>query len=282
VEGGLQPDQPTAATRKLNGVMQVSTPLIEQLHEIDQCLHAHPANLEYVRCVGLSRTLDVFKLNWTELMTLLDRAATDASVAMELVQNVHRPDVRRAFNTVTVQRLHNYVASAMMLVDHSRHVMRGRVGPLQEGFAARKSALLANPEVPFIQGLRNYTLHRSLPLLRHQFGAQQFTTPDVQYGCEVHLSVAQLLEWNGWSAVARRFLEGQNHGIPLRPTIARHAEAVIDVTTWLLTALTHANARGVAEVNALIIEYNALLENTSMEEAKKAAADRMKPRDTRR
>jgi hypothetical protein len=46
--------------------------------------------------------------------------------------------------------------------------MRDRSGPIVEEFERRKHEVVANQEVPFIQGLRNYVLHHSLPFVGHQ------------------------------------------------------------------------------------------------------------------
>ena len=123
----------------------------DRVQEAERRIFEHPGYLELVRCETLRRTLTaVFVPNWQELLALLDRAATDVGLALELIQNVHRPDVRERFEAATVQRLHNYVAGTMTLVDHTRRIMRARSGAIPDEFAKRKALLLANPEVPFV------------------------------------------------------------------------------------------------------------------------------------
>lgn len=45
--------------------------------------------------------------------------------------------------------------------------MRGRKDALAQEFDARRQLVLANPEIPFVQDLRNFTLHLALPFVGH-------------------------------------------------------------------------------------------------------------------
>ena len=107
---------------------------------------------------SLSRSVPVFLPNWREILALLDRAANDGALAMELVQNVRAPTVREQFRAQTIQRLHNYVAGTATLIDHSRRLMKGRSGTIVSEFETMKTSLEQNPEVPFVKDLRNFTL----------------------------------------------------------------------------------------------------------------------------
>ena len=95
--------------------------------------------------------LDVWHLNWGELLVLLAAAATNEQLAVELVQNLHASNVREEFHKVTTQRLHNYVAATMAVVDHVRRLMRERSGPIADEFNRRKKLVIVDPVVPFIQ-----------------------------------------------------------------------------------------------------------------------------------
>jgi hypothetical protein len=204
----------------------------------------------------------VFFGNLIELLALLERASTDLSLAVELVQNAHRPDVRDKFEAELAQRLHNYVAGTMTLVEHSRRIMRDRAGPTAEEFANKKAELLGNLVVPFIQDLRNFTLHRSLPFFRHNLSITNVGTPEQQFASELRLSVKELLEWDRWSAPSRRFLEEQGDAVALRPVVRQHGELLVAINFWLCHALTEDNKVALAEVDQLVVEYNAALMGT--------------------
>ncbi len=217
---------------------------------------------------GLARTVyAVFIPNRDELIALLDRAASDANLAIELFQNVRRPVVRTRFEGAVMRALHNYVASAMALVEHTRRIMRDRSGPIVDEFERRKRDVTANPEVPFIHNLRNYVLHHSLPFVGHEVRLQP--QPGVLATSEIQLSVRQLTAWDGWSAPARRFIESQGDALALRPVVDLHAGLVAQLNLWLYERLADANAPALAKVNRLVDERNAILGGTDLEEARR-------------
>ena len=227
----------------------------------------HPGYLEKQLYDGIARTVyAVLVPNRDELLGLLDRAASDADLAVELFQNVRRPVVRTRFEGAVMRALHNYVASAMTLVDHTRRVMRDRSGPIVEDFKLRRQDVVANPEVPFIQGLRNFVLHHSLPFVGHQVRVQP--EPNVIATSEIQLSVRELAQWEGWSASTRAFIESHGEALTLRPIIRSHSELVVELNLWLYRQLADANADALAEVNELVVQRNAILGGLDMEEAR--------------
>lgn len=227
----------------------------------------HPGYLEKQLCDGIARTVyAVLVPNRDELLGLLDRAASDADLAVELFQNVRRPILRTRFEGAVMRGLHNYVASAMTLVDHTRRVMRDRSGPIVEEFELRKQDVVANPEVPFIQGLRNFVLHHALPFVGHQVRLQP--QQNVIATSEIQLSVRDLAQWEGWSASTRAFIGSHGGALTPRPIIRRHSELVVELNLWLYGQLADANADALAEVNELVVQRNAILGGLDMEEAR--------------
>jgi hypothetical protein len=242
---------------------------IDQVRAAQCRIEHHPAFKEHKRIEGLALTLDaVFDRNLRDLLALLNAAATDQDLAIELVQNVRPPAVREEFIKRTVRCIHNCVASATTLVDHTRAMMRDRSDPLTEEFARRKSEMLAHDEIPFVQDLRNFTLHRELPLLGHQ--VQFGDSEGAELRSEVRLSAAQLLEWSKWTARSRSFISDRGPDLELRPIIRHHGRIVWELNAWLVNALGAANAAGLDEVNRLGIELNAILSGTDL-----ATAERM-------
>jgi hypothetical protein len=160
-----------------------------------------------MRIEVFSQTLNaVFGTNLRMLIALLRQTATDVGLQIQMIQNVARPDVRNQFNGTLILLLHNYVASAAMLTDHSRRLMRDRTGDLHNAFSEMKAELLKNLEVPFIQGLRNFMLHRSLPVLGQTLNISDFGTGGPQFKMTVELSAKKLLEWDGWQAASKAFI----------------------------------------------------------------------------
>ena len=222
----------------------------------------------HLECEALARSLlDVFQPNFMELVTLLDAAAANEDLAVELVQNMHDDSVRRRFNALTTQRLHNYLASTMSLVEHVRRLMRRKEGRIAQEFAQRRTDLLVHDEVPFMMDLRVYTQHRALPLLNHSFTISAINTPEQTFQSEIRLPVDLLVEWNGWKAASRRFQDQVGEVVVLQPVVRKHGELVFDLNRWLHDELSAENALPLEDVNRLVTELNAVMLDVPLEEA---------------
>ena len=246
--------------------------LSAELDAAQRRVQEHPAFRELLELQALRVSLTgVFNQNHLELMQLLDRAAHDSELAIELMQNVREPIVADRFKAQVTQRLHNYVASAKSLVDHVRHLMRGREGPIPEEFEKRKADLLSHPEVPFLGDLRNYTLHRALPFLGTRVSMINENTPEEGLAGEIRLSVASLLEWDRWTAPARAFMVDQRDVVPLMPVVDRHGRMVFELNAWLHHELSLANAPAMDELDELIIQQNMIMTGGDREMAERRA-----------
>jgi hypothetical protein len=252
-----------------------------ELDAAQQRIVNHAGYKEKQLCDGLARTVyAVFMPNRNDLLALFDRAASDANLAVELFQNVRRPVVRTRFEGAVMRALHNYVASATALVEHTRRIMRGRSGPIIDELERRKRDVIAHPEVPFVHNLRNYVLHHSLPFIGHEVRLQP--QPGVLATSEIQLRVRQLTAWDGWSAAARRFVESQGEVLMLRPVIAIHAELTVQLNLWLYEQLAAANEPALSEVNRLVVERNAILGGTDLQEARRVTEEWTKRRERSR
>jgi len=246
---------------------QFSTKTRDELNRFESRLRAHPGYQEHVLLQAFAHSLNtVFHRNRIELLTPLQAVSTSLDLALKLIPGVD-PGVRAEFNAEVIQRLHNYVAATMTLVDHSRRLMRARTGGIAVKFSTRKTTLLTNPEVRFIQDLRNFTVHRSLPLLAHRLRLGGGSSAEARGDSEMLLSVEELLAWDGWGSATCAWIEAQGGGIPLRPLIIEHGGLVYDINYWLLEVLSHENQTALAEANEIIVERNAFFNRTDRAEA---------------
>lgn len=249
----------------------------EELDDARRRLVQHPGYERHLDLTAFALSLtEVFRANFAELHALLERATTDPMLALELVQNAHDDAVRREFQARTSQRLHNYLASTMSLVDHSRRLLRDVARPLLDEVNERKALLTANLEVPFMMDLRVFTQHRLLPELFHrvQISGPNLSTID----SEVGLGIYALLKWDKWSSASRQLLGKFKDSIPLLPVARRHADLVYDFNCWLHETLADDNAPALAEVNQLVIAANAVLIGGSIEDAEAYTEMRMAQR----
>jgi hypothetical protein len=240
----------------------------------------HPAYIEHQELEALGRMLGgVFAPNLRELMALLDQAATDIGLATELVQNVRPPQVREQFQAEMLRRLHNYVAAAAALVNHTRRAMQNRSNAIAQDFRGRRDELATMPEIRFVHELRNFMVHRTLPFLGHEMRITNVNQANQRLESEVQLSVVHLSEWDDWSTRSREFLAANAPRLQLRPLIRKHGDLVYGLNSWLWNALAEANAPGLADINRMIVELTALEFRTDMQTAERIATRRLDPPD---
>ncbi len=242
--------------------------LDKDLRAIESRIARHPGYLNYAQATTLLATIKhVVEPNWRELLAVLDAPNATPMLALELVQNVRKPVIRDKFRATLDQKLHNYLASAFTLVDHVRRIVEARNDEPVEKMLAAKPELLANPEVPFMQDLRNFTLHRTLPVTSSRVNVTAPNQADMKMESFIELSVPSLLEWKKWTSASKAFLADQGDAVNLRPVAAKHGELILTFNTVFFNNLEAANAAHLDGLNELMTQRNALLIGGSIEDA---------------
>jgi hypothetical protein len=243
---------------------------IPGLKEVEARLYSHPGYVKHMRIEAFGLSLGaVFATNRAVLVGMLQRAATDLDLRMQLIQNVARSDAARAFNAALINALHNYCAGVGTLADHSRPLTQDWTGELAEEMVARKEQLLSNPEVTFVKDLRNFMLHRSLPFLGHTLRLGDVNTDRPTNEMQIELSATELLRSDGWTRPSKDFLAGYEEKVALLPIIEKHGQVVVEFNQWVIGALAEANREALAEANAIVAERNALLGGIDIETARR-------------
>jgi hypothetical protein len=244
--------------------------LDEELQAIEGRIARHPGYLNYAQASALLATIKhVVEPNWRELLAALDAPNANPMLALELVQNVRKPVVRDKFRATLDQKLHNYLAGAFTLVDHVRRIVESRNDEPVEKMLAAKPALLANPEVSFMQDLRNFTLHRTLPVTSSRVNVTAPNQAEMTMESFIELSIPSLLEWKKWTSTSKAFLAAQGDAVNLRPVVAKHGELILTFNTVFFNDLEAANATHLDGLNELVTERNALLAGIPIEDARR-------------
>jgi hypothetical protein len=111
----------------------------------------------------------------------------------------------------TARLLHNFLASATTLIDHTRaHVTTQHAGTaFEKEYKARvHQAFGANPISRFVQCLRNYNLHYRLPVVSGRLNVQ-FDPPGQTKSItsQIVLDVCKLQEWDKWDSASKRYMK---------------------------------------------------------------------------
>ncbi len=127
--------------------------------------------------------------------------------------------------------LHNYVASAKSLVDHTRGSCQRLYAPgdFPEYEAEIKRRFAKEPLVQFVQGLRNLLMHVRPPAVMFRFDiGDEFKTITRRLG----LTRRDLDSWEGWTAPARAYLKAADDFLHLAEIIGGYAERMRDFYHW--------------------------------------------------
>jgi len=180
-----------------------------------------------LNCLG--RSADIFQVNYLHLKRHLEFCEHDER--NQDIWHTHSIVKRDQLATETWRLLHNYVAAAFSLVDHTRIMYRrlNSDGEFLEYRARVDKTFRLSPLAQFVQGLRNYVLHIGE-------GSLCFQGPiDVKTGrsdIRLWLRTDELLLWSGWNPLAKRFLRESGERVHLASVASDYYDKVRDFHMW--------------------------------------------------
>jgi hypothetical protein len=174
--------------------------------------------------VKLRQTLAVFDRNGDELIVNIDHPCSP-TVALGYSPVDQRWKWRAGMDEL-LRLLHNFVASALSLVDHTRIVYRKLYRP--QGLIADYQdrvdvSFRTDPVTQFVLGLRQMAQHYRMPSVGDE---KKFVSVGPNGLSEVSISlklnVASLREFSSWNSVALKFLDDAGGQVDLRDVVTRY------------------------------------------------------------
>ena len=195
---------------------------------------------EYVRQARerwdvVTRSWGVFQRNSSELMGLLATAETNARYSLMLMTDLELiPGEQAIFWAQFDQRLHNLLASATSLVDHTRRLISyyEHEPEFTENFRRRNDEVAESDVALFLRRLRNYLLHFGVaPTMQTlHFGGPAGQQTDWKF--EVQLSGTSLLRWKGWNSQNRSYIKSFDQGLHVRVLVEEYFTKMSDLYQW--------------------------------------------------
>lgn len=156
----------------------------------------------YRNLQALSASYGVFNKNYNELIRYLEHLKNPRE-SLFMYSSEQRENLERLIDE-TSRLFHNFLASAQSFVDHTRNI----VNRLYSNQEFRKEYqekidrdITNNPVRRFVQDLRNYTLHYTLPIPALQIEFAE----DIEMS--VRLDVEILKQWDKWHKISKSYLE---------------------------------------------------------------------------
>lgn len=219
--------------------MNESNTPADLLHRITESAGSAYMNRAHQR----SFSLNVFQMNAIELIDASQRVK-DPEQGLALLLEKNREARRQAHRELS-RHIHNFVSSALTLVEHTRVFMRKHYAETELLSAYEnqvETTFLQSPVAQFVQGLRNYMLHRGLP--NSSMFMNFKSNPDSMNGSGtmetgVHYDTASLLEWKDWKPLAREYLKSAGEHLDLYDFAQEYLTLVNQFHGWLDATLEH-------------------------------------------
>ena len=128
--------------------------------------------------------------------------------------------------------LHNYVASAQSLVDHSRNLYGGKLNKSVQQFPDYKERIkkefACDPLARFVICLRQYCQHYKAPSI-----GVLTTNPDGRLARKVQLPLSSLLTFDGWNSEAKAYLRTIEGGVNIQQVATTYHDRVMTFHQWV-------------------------------------------------
>ena len=191
-------------------------------------------------------SVEIFQENAGELVRLL-RGVKTGPAALRLWAVESRPALDLFLREVA-RLLHNFVAAAFSLVDHSRrfHKRNYKCDHRFADYETQVKTRFADDSLcQFVQGLRNFFIHKEVPNVS--------STASLNQGEDIDNTVFLMkadLEGFDWKPVARRYLDTAPDRIDLLMVAESYATKVTNFYTWVFARLEEIHADDLAAVHS--------------------------------
>ncbi|SES79893.1 hypothetical protein SAMN05421676_101481 [Salinibacillus kushneri] len=190
----------------------------------------------------------IFQVNQIELSKLLDEYASNSDLALSLSSNREKLD--DLFREIT-RLLHNFLAAAKTLVDHTRvfYNEEYKGTEFEKDYNSKiKGNFIDIPISKFVQDLRNYILHKTLPIA----GATLSFNMGAGISHSITLDAKSLKEWDKWTSKSKEYLESiPEDRIILKDVVDGYANQVTEFYSWFGDKQKEIHSKDIEELHKL-------------------------------
>jgi len=223
------------------------TRVVDTLRELEEA----PAQKRLDAIKALRHSFYVFTTNYEEL----ERALTyhDDTGNLRELWEVRKQYRLRQLQRELLRLLHNFVAAALSLIDHTRVLYRKLYEPY--GLMPLYTQQVAHSfhkdgASQFVVGLRKFCQHYRLPNLTSLVSFER----EKALALSIYLPKADLAGFDGWSSVAKVYLDQSPDQIDIRRCLREYYVNVRQFYGWFGEQQQAIHAPDVAEVNELARE----------------------------
>jgi len=189
-----------------------------------------PERALFIQLEALRGSYRMFTGNYRELIDLLD-IVENPVVAIPLKDAKRRAESLKVLEAIT-RLLHNFLASAKSLIDHTRtHMQSLYKGQcfLSEYETRVADQFASSPVQRFVQDLRNYALHYALPVTGSLFSWESTEGLNIAY----YINAVELRKWDRWSPEGLQYLNAFQEILPIKQLASDYFSLVDAFYKWL-------------------------------------------------
>jgi hypothetical protein len=166
--------------------------------------------------------------------------------------------VLRTFQKEIARLLHNFLASAATLIDHTRILVRDLYegNPFYDEYDRKKADVFGKSELTgLIKGLRNWMLHKGLvPIV----ATLSDTGPNNALVSSVILDLKTLRSWDNWDERAKTYLAPLRGNLQLHEIVSSYADLVESFYIWLEKRMQEIHSPAFQELDDLQAQLRAV------------------------
>lgn len=220
-------------------------------------IHSSPGMKFLNELHARSFSLNIFQMNALEL-TEATRKVRDPDLGPSLMFEANREAGQQAHRELN-RHIHNFVASAKSLVDHTRVFLNASYAEsaVFETIQLKiKSTFFESPVTAFVHDLRNYMVHKGLPnshmFLDWRQDPSAGAGPQVTSG--IRFDKQSLAGWSSWTAPAKRYMEQCGEHIDIHRFTDEYVVAVTRFHAWLEHTLREHHSAELQELEDLQLQ----------------------------
>lgn len=165
-----------------------------------------------------------------------------------------------------IRRLLNYLSSAMSLKEYTRNLIQEwyKETEIHSDYLEKvKNTFEKVPVVGFVEDLRNYSLHYSLPITFPQFEARIGKNQEVdELKHNFLMDKDSLLKWNNWKPKSKPFLNTQPKEINVEEFIDLYHSIITDFHSWLFDKIRKKHKKELEWLSNKSKELNDIISKT--------------------
>lgn len=217
--------------------------------ELEQTIVNHKGREIFGKIKEIERSIYIFQGNFKDLLQDINKFSQPDNLVFFDVRNREKLE---SILIEIVRRLHNFVAAAISLVEHTRRIVRAmyKETPFIYDYQSElESRIISNEQIQFLHDLRNFTLHYDLPPV-----AASLDLNVIEH--KLVIDIELLKKWTNWKSIPKKFLASQSSDIILIDLVKNYAEIIFQFHDWLYNKQCEIHKEIFDELNALNKAYS--------------------------